>query len=51
MGIMKPTAKTFKRGITPKGATKKAPFAAFVRRKTKQEEGEKWQQKISPFTL
>ena len=26
MGIMKLTAKTFKRGITPKGATKKAPL-------------------------
>nr|DAJ37850.1 MAG TPA: hypothetical protein [Caudoviricetes sp.] len=26
MGIMKPTVKTFKRSITPKGATKKAPL-------------------------
>ena len=26
IGIKKPTAKTFKRSITPKGATKKAPL-------------------------
>lgn len=43
---MKLTATTFKRGITPKGATKKAPLLSFVRRKTKPKEGEKWQSKI-----